>query len=76
MKIIYLTNQQFQNRMKTISTKNLQKYGRSLTAISLHHHFRDCILCVHDGAVLEIDENKYKEIRALVMTEEFCLGVN
>jgi|GEM_PF-2638438 len=71
-KVIFLTNQQFENRLKTIATKNLKKYGRTPTATSLSNfYFQECIICVHesdgDNCLLEIDKNKYKEIRTHVM---------
>ena len=74
-KVIFLTEKQWDNRIKTIVTKNLKKYGRSLSWSSLSYHFKDCVLCTHcnDETVLEIDDGKYKEIRRHVMSEEFCL---
>jgi len=76
MKVVYWTKQQFNNRMKTIETKNLKKHRRSRAWFSLISNFNECILCIHvedSGNIMEIDEDKYKEIRAFVMSEEFCL---
>ena len=74
MKGTYITNRQFDIRLKTIETKNIKKYGSSLTATSLSNgYFRDCIICIHDDNLLEIDEDKYKEIRKRVTSEDFNL---
>ena len=61
----------FDNRMKTIVTKTLKKHKASLTWASLSRYFYDCILCIHGDDLLEINEDKYKEIRKYVMSEEF-----
>ena len=61
----------FDNRMKTIVTKTLKKYKTSLTWASLNRYFNDCILCIYGDDLLEINEDKYKEIRKYVMSEEF-----
>ena len=57
----------FDNRLKTIETKNLKKTGSSLSWASLSNDFRPCILeILMPEKVLIIDKDKYKEIRKWV----------
>ena len=58
----------FDNRLKTIETKNLKKTGSSLSWASLSNDFRPCILeILMPEKVLIIDKDKYKEIRKWVL---------
>lgn len=71
---LFLSKKQMYIRLKTISTSNLKKYGRSLSEVSLFNYFNDCIICVHNdlnGVLFEIDQIKYKKIREHVKSKEF-----
>jgi len=60
------------NRMKTIETKNLKKYHKTSTWISMLSYFNPCIVCVYeDLKTIEINVAKYKLIRKYMMSEEF-----
>lgn len=60
------------NRMKTIETKNLKKYGRSLSWSSLSSYFHCCIIETNiDYQTINFNEAKYKLIREYVISEEF-----
>ena len=70
-----ISQQAWENRIKTIATKNLKKFGKSLWWGSLHTYFLPCIQCSHsDNKTITINEEKYKLIRKYVMTEEFVLN--
>lgn len=59
------------NRLKTISTKNLRKYKSAVTISGLEVYFQPCIVCVHpDDREIEINLEKYRLIRRYVMSEE------
>ena len=71
----FISYQSWDNRMKTIVTKNLNKYGRSLSFSSLGNYFNTCMICIHSSdKTIEFNEAKYKLIRQHVMTEEFVLN--
>lgn len=58
----------YDNRMKTIETKNLKKTGESLTWVSLLSYFHCCILENYpDERILIINRDKYNEIRKQVL---------
>ena len=64
--------QNWDNRLKSISTKNLHKYKSAVTGTSLEPYFRPCIICIHpDDKLIEINKEKYKLIRKHVMSEEY-----
>ena len=66
-----VSNRNFNNRLKSISTKNLRKYKQAVTGTSLNNYFSPCIISVHpDDELLEINKDKYKLIRQYVMSEE------
>mgnify|MGYP000850962079 FL=1 len=44
-----ISYQAWDNRIKTIETKNLKNYKRSLTWCSLQSYFHDCIICIHSS---------------------------
>ena len=67
MKTIGITN--WNNRLKSIETKNIKKYGESLTWTSLERHFNDCIIQITEGTII-FDEKKYKEIRKKLCKKE------
>lgn len=71
--LIYLSNQNWHNRLKSIETKNLKKYKRSSTATSMSIYFNPCIMESRDGDTVVIDEEKYKLIRNYLMSEQFNL---
>lgn len=61
LKTISIKN--FENRMKSLETRNIKKYGRSLTWCSLLNKFNKCIVEVEiDKNTITFDEEKYKEI--------------
>ncbi len=64
--------QNWDNRLKSISTKNLHKYKSAVTEASLESYFRPCIICIHsDYKLIEINKEKYKLIRKHVMSEKY-----
>jgi hypothetical protein len=71
---LYLSVQQWNNRMKSIETKNLNKYRHSTCWVSLFMYFHSCVLCHHGENVIEINNEKYKLIRKYVMSEEFNIA--
>jgi hypothetical protein len=68
---IFVTNQEWNNRIKTIATKNYKKYNSGKYWISLMIYFNPCVICVHDGKLREINKEKYLLIRKYLMSEEF-----
>ncbi len=42
--MLYLTNRQWDNRLKTITTKRLRKFKKALTATSMGHYFNKVIV--------------------------------
>lgn len=73
-KILYLSQQQWSNRLKTIETKNLKKYHRTPYWLSIGHTLKGCIIEIQDGETLVVDEDKYKELRKFCMSEDYALG--
>ena len=68
MNIERVRAENFDNRLKTIETKNLKKTGNSLSWVSLSNRFRPCILeILMPEKVLIVDKDKYKEIRKQVL---------
>lgn len=66
------------NRLKTMETKNLNKYGRSISWCSLESYFNPCMLGTikhykynSPYKTITINEPKYQLIRKYVMSEEF-----
>ncbi len=67
-----ISYQMWDNRMKTIETKNLNKYGRSTSWGSLQHWFNPCVICYNSSYnTVTFNQEKYKLIRKYVMSEEF-----
>ena len=67
----FVSYKNFHSRLKTISTKNLQKYKQAATSTSLNSYFNPCIITIHsDDELIEINKDKYKLIRQYVMSEE------
>jgi len=63
--VIYLTDSQWDIRMKTIATKRLRKFRSALTATSMGRYFSNAaIIEIRDG-VLVVDEAVYKRLRRL-----------
>lgn len=58
----------FDNRLKTLETKMLKKYGKSKTWVSFYNDFKKCILEVEENTVT-IDEKVYKEKRKEILGE-------
>lgn len=69
--MIYLSKEQWENRLKTIATKRLRKYGKALTATSMGRYFYShCIVEYQmnpNGTTIVLDEEKYTEMRVLFM---------
>lgn len=63
-----LTISNWHKRLKTIQTKNLNKYGTSTTNIEIY--FNPCIVCIYDDGTLEINTQKYKLIYKYVTSEK------
>ena len=66
--MIYLTEKQWDNRIKTIATKRLHRFRKALTATSVGHYFNSCIVELQEnssGTIIVVDEDKYKEMRVL-----------
>lgn len=59
----------FENRMKTLETKNTKKHGHSLTWCSLLNNFNKCIVEISESTIT-FDEEKYKAIRKEIMRGE------
>ena len=73
-KILYLSAQQWNNRLKTIETKNLRKYHKTPYWLSIGRTLSPCIIEFQDGETRVIDAEKYKELRAFCLSEEYVLG--
>jgi len=67
----FVSNKNWYNKLKIISTKNLKKYRQAATATSLNNYFNPCIICIHDDKTLEINREKYTLIRDYVMSEKY-----
>lgn len=72
--IKYITKKTWDNRLKTICTKNIKKYGKSKSFTSLNYYFIPCVLEHRDNNTLIINEIKYKIIRKYVTSKEFNEG--
>lgn len=59
LKTISIKN--FENRMKSLETRNIKKCGQSLTWTSLYNNFNKCIVETDENTIT-FDEDKYKEI--------------
>ena len=69
-----ISYQLWNNRIKIIATKNLNKYGKSLSWSSLTTYFNPCIIELDSSYnTITFNEFKYKLIRRHVMSEEFVL---
>lgn len=73
MKVLYLSYQQWDNRLKTIETKNLKQYHRTPSWLSIGYELKPCILETQDGKIIVIDEDKYKELRKYCLSEDYVL---
>jgi len=72
-----ISYKQWDNRMKSIETKNLNKYRRSLSWVSLMHYFNTCIIETNSSyKTIKFNEEKYKLIRKYVMGEKFNKSFN
>jgi hypothetical protein len=67
----YLSSRSWENRMKSIETKNLNKYHTSTAWVSLFMYFHPCVIEHYGEDTIVINEEKYKLIRKYVMSEEF-----
>lgn len=69
--MLYLTEKQWDNRIKTIATKRLRKFREALTATSMGRYFNiSCIVELQEnlgGTIIVVNEEKYKEMRVLFM---------
>ena len=65
-KIKTISIENFNNRMKSIETKSLKRYGTSPTWVTISNHFNDCIIET-DKNTVTFDECKYKKIRAKML---------
>ncbi len=70
-RLLYLTETQWDNRLKTIATKRLHKFHKTLTASSIGHYFRPkCVVVTQwepNETITVVDEEAYKEMRDLFM---------
>lgn len=69
IKIQYLTNKQWQNRIKTIETKTLKQLHHCSSMIS--EKMKQCIIEYKDSNIVIIDKLLYKKLRGLCMSEDF-----
>jgi hypothetical protein len=67
--IKYITKKAWNNRLKTICTKSIKKYGKSISFVGLSYYFMPCILEYRDNDTMIINEVKYKIIRKYVITK-------
>ena len=68
---IYLSEQNWNNRLKTIERKNLNKYHRSTSWVSMIPYFDPCVIAYQDGDTVIINQAKYKLIRKYLMSDDF-----
>ena len=68
MKEIIITPKQYNSRISAIENKQLKLYKKS-PSITMNK-MDECILMIVDDKVI-IDEDKYKELRKLCLTEDF-----
>lgn len=66
----FVSYKNWDNRLKSIATKNLRKYKSAVTAASLEDYFNPCIICIYSDETIEINREKYTLIRKYVMSEE------
>ena len=67
----FITRQGWNSRIKGIATRNLKKYHKGLSWVSLLMYFNPCIVSYHDSDLIEFNKDKYKLIRQWVTTEQF-----
>lgn len=67
MKEIIITPKQYNSRISAIENKQLKLYKKS-TSMTMNK-MDECILMIVDKVV--IDEDKYKKLRKLCLTEDF-----
>ena len=68
MNKITITPKQYKIRLSAIENKQLKLYKKSPSATITK--MAECILMIVDDKIV-IDENKYKELRKLCLTEDF-----
>ncbi|CAB1251759.1 protein of unknown function [Ruminococcaceae bacterium BL-6] len=76
--MLYLTEKQWNARMKTIETKNLHKYQKTPYWLTISQVFSDCIVEIQTNgvegeSVRVIDEERYKELKEYCQSENFVL---
>ena len=76
--MLYLTERQWNTRMKTIETKNLHKYHITPYWLSISQILSDCIveILIDDkkgGSIRVVDEDKYKKLKAYCQSESFVM---
>lgn len=70
-----ISNQSWCNRMKTIETKNLNKFKKSLIFSGLERYFNPCIIYLDAGnSTITFNTRKYKLIKEYLMSDEFNKG--
>ena len=78
MGALYLSQQQWNNRIKSIETKNLREYHTTPSWLTIARAFNDCIIEYQIGnnglSTIVIDEQKYKMQRKICLSEEFAMG--
>ena len=61
---IWLSRQQWHNRLKSIETRNLKTYRRSYTIPTIERDLSDCIIEYDDEGNIRIDKDAYKTLKA------------
>lgn len=70
LKTVTYTN--WDNRIKSIVTKNLKKYKRSLSWASMGSYLNPCIIELNSSYnTITFNEAKYKLIRQYLLSDEF-----
>ena len=60
------------NRIKTIQTQIKNKYKKFSSLNLYRHKLNECIIEIQsDNEIVIIDNNKYKEIRKYLLSDEF-----
>jgi hypothetical protein len=74
IKLLYLSQEQWDRRIKTIASKNLKEYHRTPYWLSVGYAMHDCIVEIYDGTLV-VDEEKYKELKKICRSEKYALGI-
>lgn len=68
-----VSRENWSNRAKTIETKNLHQWHKTPYWLSIERKLSESIIEFANGYIV-FDEEKYKQLRKLCLSEEYALG--